>query len=393
MQFNGIVLGVPREIMEAELRVAVIPDTVKQFTEAGARVLVESGAGAGAYYADEAYRQAGAHIVPDAPTLYESAQIVLKVKEPQKDPATGTHEADLLPEGSMLICFLHPANPINHDTVRRLAERRITAFTLDSIPRVPRAQHMDALTSMSTVAGYKAVISAAHHLARFVPMIPTASGIVQPARMLVVGTGVAGLQSIATAKRLGAKIRSLDIRAEANEQARSLGAEVLPFELPPGMGTGAGGYAERLPESEYARERETLAPAVAESDVVILTALVPSEKAPILVDQTMVRTMRKGSVIVDISIDQGGNCALTRPGEEYVWNDVLISGLKNIPAHLAIDATRMFAHNAFEYLNHIVADGRVDLDSTDEIIRDSLVTRDGRIVHEGTLKAMDAHGV
>lgn len=389
MKFTGITIGVPREILAGEQRVAVIPETVQEFIAEGARVLVESGAGLGAYYNDTAYQASGAEIVSDVVELYRRARIILKVKEPQFNEVLGSHEADLMSEDSILVCFLHPANPANHDTVRMLAARRVSCFTLDSIPRVPRAQHMDALTAMSTVAGYKAVISAAHHFSRFVPMIPTASGIIQPARVLVVGTGVAGLQAIATAKRLGAKVSSLDIRAEANEQARSLGAQLIPFELPEGMGVGEGGYATRLPDAYYCREREALTPAVQESDIVILTALVPREKAPVLVDRAMVEKMQKGSVIVDISIDQGGNCELTRAGEEYAWNDILISGLKNIPAHLAVDATRMFAHNVYEYLKHIASDGRIDLDAPDEIVQESLVVRDGQVVHKGTLKAME----
>ena len=247
---------------------------------------------------------------------------------------------------------------------------------------------MDALTSMSTVAGYKAVISAAHHLARFVPMIPTDSGIIEPARVLVVGTGVAGLQAIATAKRLGGRVKSLDIRPEANEQARSLGASLVPFDLPDGVGVGEGGYAQRLSEDLYQRERECLAPVVAESDIVILTALVPRERAPILVDRPMVESMKKGSVIVDISIDQGGNCEVTRPGEEYSWHDVLVIGLINIPAYLAVDSTRMFAHNLYEYVSHIVVSGRIDTNSKDELVREACVTCDGSVVHKGTLKAM-----
>lgn len=392
MHFDGVSIGVPREIMDGEQRVAVIPDTVRQFREAGARILIETDAGAGAYYTDDAYREAGAEIIASVANLFQQSQLVLKVKEPQYNQSLNRHEIELLPEKSTLVCFLHPANPANHDTIRALAARNITCFTLDSIPRTPRAQHMDALTSMSTVAGYKAVIDGAHHLPRFAPLIPTDSGIIQPARVFVVGSGVAGLQSIATAKRLGAKVRSLDIRPEANEQARSLGAEVIPFELPAGMGTGEGGYAARLSEEQYHREREVLAPIVMQSDIVILTALVPREKAPVLVTRAMVEGMRKGSVIVDVSIDQGGNCELTRPGEEYFWNDVFICGLRNIPAHLPIDATRMFAHNAFEYLNHIVADGHIDLDSGDDIIRETLVVRDGRIVHKGTLMAMEDAG-
>jgi len=386
--FNGLVIGVPREIMPGERRVAATPETVREFVNAGARVLVESGAGAGAYYGDEAYAQAGAEVVAGAREVFDRAELVLKVKEPKLNKELGAHEADLIRENGFLVCFLHPANPLNHDMVRTLAARGITSFSLDSIPRISRAQHMDALTSMSTVAGYKAVISAAHHLARFVPMIPTDSGIIEPARVLVVGTGVAGLQAIATAKRLGGRVKSLDIRPEANEQARSLGASLVPFDLPEGVGVGEGGYAQRLSEDLYQRERECLAPVVAESDIVILTALVPRERAPILVDRPMVESMKKGSVIVDISIDQGGNCEVTRPGEEYSWHDVLVIGLINIPAYLAVDSTRMFAHNLYEYVSHIVVSGRIDTNSKDELVREACVTCDGSVVHKGTLKAM-----
>jgi H+-translocating NAD(P) transhydrogenase subunit alpha len=272
--------------------------------------------------------------------------------------------------------------------IKILAERNITSFTLDGIPRISRAQQMDALTSMSTVAGYKAVITASNHLPRFIPMMPTAAGVIPPAQFLVLGTGVAGLQSVATAKRLGAKVKALDIRPEANEQARSLGAEVIPFELPGGLGLGQGGYACRLTDEWYQKEREVLAPHVAAADVIILTALVMGEKAPILIDEAMVGTMKNGAVIVDISIDQGGNCELTRAGEEYYHRGVLISGLANIPATLATDSTKMFAQNVLYYLNHLVRDGKVDRDAEDQIIRESMVTRDRKIVHQGTLLAM-----
>lgn len=376
-RFAGMVIGVPREIMPGERRVAVVPETVHAFVQDGARVVVQSGAGSGAYYDDTAYEEAGAEVIADAGEVFGRADIILKVKEPRFNESVQAHEADLIREGAFLVCFLHPANPLNHKMVHTLAARGIASFSLDSIPRISRAQHMDALTSMSTIAGYKAVISAAHHLARFVPMIPTDAGIIEPARVLVVGTGVAGLQAIATAKRLGGRVKALDIRPEANEQARSLGAALVPFDLPEGVGVGEGGYAQRLSQDWYQRERECLAPAVAESDIVILTALVPGERAPVLVDKAMVESMKKGSVIVDISIDQGGNCEVTRPGEEYSWHDVLVIGLINIPAYLAVDATRMFAHNLYEYVNHIVVDGKIDTNSQDEIVTKALVTKDG----------------
>lgn len=386
---NGLNIAVPKEIMPGERRVALIPQEVGKCAAAGARVLVEAGAGEMAFFEDGDYMQAGAEIVPGPRELYEKAHIILKVKEPQFNENIGRHEVDLFPENSVLICFLHPASPANHGMVSMLAERGITGLTLDNIPRISRAQHMDALTSMSTVAGYKSAITVAHNLSRFMPMIPTASGVIKPSQVMVVGAGVAGLQAIATARRLGAKVKTLDIRAEANEQARSLGAGVIPFELPGGLGTGEGGYARRLPEEWYTREREVLASHLPESDGVILSALIPGEEAPILLTGSMVETMKKGSVIVDISIDQGGNCGLTRRGEEYEHRGIFISGLLNIPASLPVDAARMLSQNIFNYLAHLAADGKFEINPDDEIVRPTLVTRDGKIVHDGTLKAMN----
>lgn len=388
MHFSGMTVGIPREIMPGERRAAAIPETVQKLVQAGARVLVERGAGERAFFDDDSYRQAGAEIVDGAGEIYSRADIILKVKEPQFNAALGRHEAELIQEGGMLVGFLHPANYCNHETVRTLAGRRVASFTLDGIPRISRAQQMDALTFMSTVAGYKAVIFAAYHLAGFIPMMPTPFGIIKPAEFLVVGTGVAGLQSIATAKRLGAKVKALDIRPEANEQARSLGAEIVPFDIPPELAVGKGGYALRLPDEWYAREKEALAPVLASCDAIILTALIPGEVAPILVDEAAIKTMKKGSVIVDIAVDQGGNCRLTRHGEEYSCHGVMISGIQNIPATLAVDATRMFAQGAWHFLDHIIKSGQVDPASPDEIIHDTLVTYAGAIVHKGTLLAM-----
>lgn len=387
-QFRGITIAVPKEIMPGEKRVAAIPQTVKLFVENGARFLVESGAGEASFFTDDEYRAAGAAVLSDTTELYCNADILLKVKEPRFNEQLNRHEAEMLKENSCLVCFLHPANPANHDTVKALAENKITSFTLDGIPRISRAQQMDTLTSMSTTAGYKAVIIAARHLPRFVPMMPTAFGMIQPAQFLVIGAGVAGLQAIATAKRLGARVKAVDIREEAREQALSLGAELIPFDIPPELATGKGGYARRLPEEWYVREREALAPHLQTCDAVILTALVPGEQAPVLVDRAMVESMKKGAVIVDIAVDQGGNCSITRYGEEYDHNGIMICGLANIPAMLAVDSTWMFAQNAWHYLKYIVRDGKVAADTSDEIIGGTLVTRDQQIVHHGTLLAM-----
>lgn len=388
MQLNGLTIGVPREIMPGEMRVAATPETVQKMTEAGARVLVESGAGEGAFYSDEDYRQAGAEVADAPEELYREAGVILKVKEPGYNEELGKNEADLMGEGTHLICFLHPANPINHEKVKLLAKNKIISFTLDGMPRISRAQQMDALTSMSTVAGYKAVIFAANSLGRFIPMMPTSFGVIQPATFLVVGTGVVGLQSIGMAKRMGAKVKALDIRQEAQEQAKSLGAEIVPFEVPQELAVGEGGYAQRLPEEWYEKERELLEQHMEESDVVVLTALIPGEQAPVLVKTPAVEKMKNGSVIIDIAVDQGGNCELTRSGEEYRSHGVTIIGMLNIPATLPVDATRMFAQNLWHFLQYLVQDGSFNMDRSDDIIRQTLVTTGGRIVHRGTLLAM-----
>jgi H+-translocating NAD(P) transhydrogenase subunit alpha len=389
MQFKGITIGVPREIMPGEKRVAAIPFTVEKMVTAGAEVLVETEAGAGAFISDDDYREKGAEIVNSPVELYERANMIIKVKELRQNTALEKHEAEMIKAGSTLIGFMHPAHSVNHSGIKILAERNVTSYTLDGIPRISKAQQMDALTSMSTVAGYKAVIFAAGHLGRFIPMMPTSSGVIPPAQFLVIGTGVAGLQAIATAKRLGAKVKTIDIRSDANEQARSLGAENIDFDIPRDIAVGQGGYARRLSEDWYAREREVLTTHFAQSDAVILSALIPGEVAPLLVNEAMVNSMKKGSVIVDIAVDQGGNCELTCLGEDIDHNGVTISGIMNIPAALPIDSTRMFAQNLWHFISHLVENGQVKTDLDDEIISATLVTNNQQIVHHGTLLAMN----
>lgn len=389
MQFENVTIGIPREIMPGEKRAGAVPDTVSGMTAAGARVLVEAGAGAGAFIEDNEYRERGAEILSDVRELYGRANLILKVKESRVHEGLGIHEAEIFPGGGILVSFLHPANPLNHEGLRILARRGITSYTLDGVPRISRAQRMDTLTCMSSIAGYKAAIFSANLLGRFVPMMPTCFGMIEPAQFLVVGSGVAGLQAIATAKRLGAKVKTIDIRPEANEQARSLGAEVIEFDVPAGLAVGEGGYARRLPEEWYVRERELLTPHVEASDAVILTALIPGEVAPVIVDELMVSGMKKGSVIVDVAVDQGGNCALTRGAEEYCFRGVTISGVMNIPATLPVDATNMYAQSAWNFLSYIFRDGKNSTDTSDEIVASTLVTLDGKIVHRGTLQAME----
>ncbi len=381
-------LAVPKEILANERRVAVTPDGVPQYAKLGFQVFVEQGAGAGIFAGDDAYRDAGATVVSDTVGLFGSADLVLKVKQPELNARLGRHEAEMVRRESTLVTFLHPAAPGSHALIRMLAERRVTAFTMDGIPRTSRAQRMDALTSMSTVTGYKSVLLAACRLPTFVPMTATAVGALKPARVLVVGAGVVGLQALATAKRLGGVVSAVDIRPEAREAAGSLGAKVPAFEVPAELARGAGGYALALPPDWLTKERAALAPLVAESEIVVLSALVPGEQAPVLVTEELVRGMRPGAVIVDVSIDQGGNCALTRPGEEREVHGVTVMGLQNIPGSVAVHSTQLYATNMLEYVRNLYKQPGVP-DWDDDIVRSSLVVRDGRIVHAGALKAME----
>lgn len=383
-----MIIGIPTEILPREHRVAALPEEVAAYVAMGFQVLVESGAGTDALHSDEEYAQAGATLVDGPEELFSRADIVLKVKQPHFNETVGRHEADMLREGAMLITFLHPAAPQNHDMVRKLRDRNITSLTMDSIPRISRAQRMDALTSMSTVTGYKSVIIAAHHLARFIPMVGTAIGATKPAKFLVIGAGVVGLQAIATAKRLGAVVTAVDIRGEAAEAAASLGAKVAPFDVPPELAVADDGYAKPLPEDWIEREREMLAPLVADTDVIITSALVPGEVAPVLITPEMVTAMRGGSVIVDVAIDQGGNCAVSQPGEQVLVDGVFVSALLNIPGSVPVHASWLYGMNMLEFVRNLFKNGIDAPDFDDEIVQHTLVTRDGAIVHAGALHAM-----
>ena len=383
-----MIIGIPKEIMQGEARVSATPETVEKFKKAGLTVLVESGAGEKSHYYDNQYEEKGAELVYDPQDLYMKADLILKVKEPLFNEQKRKHEVDMMHEGQHLITFIHPASPVNHDMVRKLANAGVTSLTLDGIPRISRAQNMDALTSMSTCAGYKGIIMAANDLTFFMPQMFTAVGMLKPANVLVVGVGVAGLQALATAKRLGAVTYAMDIRPDAIEQSKSLGAKVIDTGIPAEVAVGEGGYAKKLSDEWILKEREELKKVIKNMDIIFLSALVPGKVAPILITEEMVKEMKNGSVIVDVSIDQGGNCEITPPGVKEVKHNVTINGLKNIPGLIPTSSTWMFANNVFNLVTYLLKDGKIKLDMDDDITKSILVTHNNEIVHEGAREAM-----
>jgi H+-translocating NAD(P) transhydrogenase subunit alpha len=364
-------IALPKEIAHGERRVALVPDTVARLTGAGSEVLVQKGAGEDAFFSDQQYREAGATVLADAAEVLGGAEIVVKVRPPMTNPVLGRHEVDLLGEGATLIGLLQPA--LNPDLGARLRARRITAFSMDAIPRIARAQSMDALSSQSSIAGYKAVLIAACALGKFLPLLMTAAGTLAPAKVLVMGTGVAGLQAIATARRLGAVVQGYDIRPVAREQVESLGATFVSAQLAEQTET-AGGYARELAEDAQRRERDVVRSVACAADVVITTALIPGKRAPTLLTADMVADMQPGSVIVDVAAEMGGNCELTQPGETVVRHGVEIHGPTNLASSMSIHASQMYSRNIHNLLLHLVRDGQLQPDFDDVITRECCIT-------------------
>ncbi len=383
-----MIVGVPKEIMHGEDRVSSTPETVAKMVADGCTVLVEAGAGKGAFFTDEQYAAAGGKIVSDVAEIYEKADVILKVKEPLFNEEKGCSEIDMMHDGQYLITFIHPAAPVNHEMVKAMAKKGVISLTLDGIPRISRAQKMDALSSMSTCAGYKGILMGASDLPKFMPMIMSSAGTIKPCNVLVIGTGVAGLRALATAKGLGAKIFSADIRPVANENATSFGAKIIELGIPEELAVGKGGYALALPPEWLQHEREVLAKVVPDMDIIFCSALVQGKLAPVILTDEMVASMKPGSAIVDISIDQGGNCAITDAGERSVKHDVTIEGIKNIPGMLPTSSTWMFANNIYELLKYLTKDGKIVLDMDDEIVSSIITTIGGEIVHTGAKEAM-----
>jgi NAD(P) transhydrogenase subunit alpha len=342
-------------------------------------VVVESGAGLASSFTDGEYEQAGAHIVSDLQQLYANADVVMKVLPPRVHPATGQHEAAFFPEGSTYIGFLAPL--ANSEAINLFVHRKIVGFSMEYIPRITRAQSMDALSSMSTIVGYKAVLLAAGYLGKMFPLLMTAAGTVPPATVLVLGAGVSGLQAIATAKRLGAKVEAFDPRPSVREQVKSLGATFIDMELPKDVET-AGGYAKEQSAEFIQKEMEAIAAHLPKVDAVICTAQVFGKRAPLLITEAMVKLMRPGSVIIDLAAEQGGNCELTRAGETFEQYGVLISGPLNVAATVPVDASRMYSKNITTFFKHLYPRANATPDFTDEIIAGSCITRNGAIVNE-----------
>jgi NAD(P) transhydrogenase subunit alpha len=373
-----MIVGVPRETFPGERRVALIPSVMPALTKSGAEVLVESGAGAAAGFPDADYTAKGARIVPRT-DVFSRADVVLMVRAPGANPVHGRDDTARLRSGQAVVGFAEPLTA--HEATEEVAVRGVSLFSMELIPRITRAQSMDALSSMASIAGYKAVLLAASELPRMFPMMNTAAGTIAPARVFVIGAGVAGLQAIASSRRLGARIEAYDVRPAVREQVESLGARFVELPLETTASEDKGGYAKAQDETFYRRQRELMAKTVAGSDVVITTAAVPGKKSPVLVTADAVAGMAPGSVIVDLAAERGGNCELSRADEIVHAHGVTILGPTNLPATVPYHASQMYAKNITTFLAHLVKDGAVRIDQNDEITRETLVTHGGAIVN------------
>jgi NAD(P) transhydrogenase subunit alpha len=373
-------IGVPKETAAGEKRVALVPEVAGKLAGSDLEIVVQRGAGTAAMIPDEVFEQAGARLVESASEVY-GADIVVKVAAPTEE------EAGQLKADGVLIGFLGPLT--NGDGIRAIAKSGVTSFAMEAIPRISRAQSMDALSSQANIAGYRAALIGAQELGRYYPMLMTAAGTIRPATVLVLGAGVAGLQAIATARRLGAVVQGFDVRAAVKEQVESLGAHFLEFDLGGDL-EGTGGYAKELTPEQQARQQELMAEAIGKVDVVITTAAVPGRRAPVLVTEDAVKKMKPGSVIVDLAAETGGNCELTEAGETVVAHDVKILGPLNVPSTMAEHASQLYARNVSSLLGLMVSEGRLELDFEDEVIAGACITRGGEIVHEGAKAAAGA---
>jgi H+-translocating NAD(P) transhydrogenase subunit alpha len=379
-----MIVGIPRETYPGERRVALVPGVIPSLLKAGFEVVVESGAGTEAAFPDAEFSAKGAKILPERAEVFRAADIIVHVLCHGSNDVTGKDDLSLMRPDHALVGFLRPLGSI--ETIREVADRGVTSFAVELMPRTTRAQSMDALTSMATIAGYKAAVTAADTLPRLFPMLTTAAGTITPARVLVIGAGVAGLQAIATARRLGAVVSAYDLRPASKEQVQSLGGRFVELPVEAKDAQDARGYAREQDKSFYDRQREFLGKVVAESDVVITAAVIPGKKSPVLVTEVMVAKMAPGSVIVDLAAERGGNCELTQAGQLVVVKyGVTIIGWLNLASTVPYHASQMYAKNVSSFLLHLVKDGQLRLDLTDEIIRETLLTRGGEVVNARVL--------
>ena len=374
-----MIIGIPRETLEGERRVGLVPESISRLK--GVTVHVQSGAGENAGYSDADYSKQGGTVVKDVGELYQGADMIVKIHPPTPSEAAG------LRKGAASVSFLYPAAHL--DTVRRLVEGGASAFAMELMPRISRAQSMDALSSQSLVAGYKAVLIAAESLPKLFPMLMTAAGTIAPARVFVLGAGVAGLEAIATARRLGGVVEAYDVRPTVKEQIESLGARFVELPIEAKDAQTSGGYARAQSEEFYRRQQELLASHAEQSDVVITTALVPGARAPILVTEEAVRRMRPGSVIVDLAAEQGGNCALTEAGKTVEKYGVKIHGPVNLPSSMAPQASQLYSRNVVTFIQPMIREGALRPDLTDDLVRGTLVVLEGKVVHEPTRAALE----
>ena len=367
-------IGVPTEVSPGEKRVALVPEVVQHLTKAGVEVVVEAGAGAGSRYPDASYAAAGAQVVSDRAQVFGTSAVVLKVQPPNVD------EVALMKPGTVVVALMNASR--NLDGVAKMRDAKLVAFALELLPRITRAQSMDVLSSQATVAGYRCVLIGASLCPKFLPMLTTAAGTIRPSKVLVLGAGVAGLMAIATAKRMGAVVEAYDVRRAAGEQVRSLGAKFLELQI---NAEGSGGYARELTDDEKKQEQAMLAKAVGEADVIITTAAIPGRKAPLLVRKEMVATMRPGAVLVDLAAESGGNCELTKPGENVVLDGVTIAGPLNLPSQLPFHASQMYAKNLESFLTLLITkEHGLVTDYSDEILAASLLVSNGTVMHKPT---------
>ena len=378
-----MILGIPKEILENETRVAVVPATVKQYISAGFDVKIESGAGLKSQITDNDFKEAGAEILPDASSVFNSSDMILKVNSPTDD------ELAMIKDGSSYISFFQTMKETSKVSV--LKDKKVTAFSMHLIPRTTLAQKMDALSSQTNIAGYKAVIIGASHIDKYMPLLMTAAGTISPAKVLVLGAGVAGLSAIATAKRLGSQVEASDVRPEVKEQVESLGAKFLEVKSDSEDGVGEGGYAKETSEDYKKKQAELLAERVADSDIVVTTALIPGRPAPILISDEMVKSMRPGSVVMDLAAENGGNCSLTKPDELVNIDGVLVDGTVNLAGTMSVHASQLYAKNVSAFILHGYDKEKKEFNLEDEIMTGSMFVHNGEIVDERTKSAVEGN--